>query len=240
MGILVAGGVVAWVLGSGWIWPDAISPPQAPPSKNDGPNRPSPDFAALIDAIITQGQANREEEKEKTAERGFENWLNDYPPDRDCRIVAQSGHRNARKSIPKSIVKLRQPLINPLPSSPLNADACSLWQTALIATGTTIETQNFIMKNWDASALVTGVLAECEVLRIFSNICSDDDALFSPAMSVIVGGSPLDPGKECALTSQMSDDDLSELAGRTELILFKGYVTYRDVFGKKWKKRFGQ
>lgn len=78
LGIVIAAGVIAWVLGSGWIlWPkpEAVSQPREPAAKQYWPNRPSADFAALINAITTQGQENRKEEKREDRSKKFREWL---------------------------------------------------------------------------------------------------------------------------------------------------------------------
>jgi hypothetical protein len=48
---------------------------EARPRGDDEPNSPSADFAALINAIATQGGANREEEKREDNGRKFREWL---------------------------------------------------------------------------------------------------------------------------------------------------------------------
>jgi hypothetical protein len=37
----------------------------------------------------------------------------------------------------------------------------------------------------------------------------------------------------------LSQDDLAGLAGKTKIILLKGYILYEDMLGQDWKKHFG-
>jgi hypothetical protein len=74
-GVIIAAGIVTWVMGSGWIKPSKISQPIESPFAADSPYSPSADFAALIDAINTQGRANRQEEQIEDRDKTFRDWL---------------------------------------------------------------------------------------------------------------------------------------------------------------------
>jgi hypothetical protein len=74
-GLIIGAGIVTWVMGSGWIRPRDASQTVQPPSGLDKPHRPSADFAALIDAITAQGQANRQEEQSEDRAKTFREWL---------------------------------------------------------------------------------------------------------------------------------------------------------------------
>jgi hypothetical protein len=74
-GLIIGAGIVTWVMGSSWMRPRDASQPVRPPSGFDEPHRPSADFAALIDAITAQGQANRQESNQKTGRRHFVHGL---------------------------------------------------------------------------------------------------------------------------------------------------------------------
>jgi hypothetical protein len=46
-------------------------------------------------------------------------------------------------------------------------------------------------------------------------------------------------GHECNLSHPLTEEEFAGLTAKTEIIIFKGYILYQDVFGKAWKKPFG-
>jgi hypothetical protein len=74
-GLIVASSVVAWVLGSGWVEPRDVSRSIEPAAAAGKSYQPSADFAALIDAINAQGQANRQEEQTEDSGKKRREWL---------------------------------------------------------------------------------------------------------------------------------------------------------------------
>jgi hypothetical protein len=99
-----------------------------------------------------------------------------------------------------------------------------------------------IMNLGPTAALVRGILIQCDINPSeFERVPSYDEAQFRWTASPIMGGTvspnPLD--KVCHPSQPLSQDDLAGLAGKTKIILLKGYVLYQDMFGQGWKKHFG-
>jgi hypothetical protein len=74
-GLIVTVSVVTWVLGSGWVGSRNIDQPTEPSAATGMSHLPSADFAALIDAINAQGQANRQEERAEDRGKKRREWL---------------------------------------------------------------------------------------------------------------------------------------------------------------------
>jgi hypothetical protein len=74
---IVAFGAVAWALGAGILSrPRGSASPRETPGLHYVPHhRPSPDFAALIEAITAQGDSNRKEEQREDSGRKLREWL---------------------------------------------------------------------------------------------------------------------------------------------------------------------
>jgi hypothetical protein len=73
---IVALGAITWALGSGFLErPENAGGPKSTVRSQYIPHGPSTDFAALINAITAQGEANRQEERREDNSRRFREWL---------------------------------------------------------------------------------------------------------------------------------------------------------------------
>ena len=99
-----------------------------------------------------------------------------------------------------------------------------------------------VMNLGPTAALVRGILIQCDINPLgLETTPSYDETQFRWTASPIMGGtvSPNALDKVCRPSQPLSQDDLAGLAGKTKIILLKGYILYQDMFGQGWKKHFG-
>jgi hypothetical protein len=99
-----------------------------------------------------------------------------------------------------------------------------------------------VMNLGPTAALVRGILIQCDINPLgLETTPSYDETQFRWTASPIMGGtvSPNALDKVCRPSQPLSQDDLAGLAGKTKIILLKGYILYQDMFGQGWKKQFG-
>jgi hypothetical protein len=92
------------------------------------------------------------------------------------------------------------------------------------------------------AALVKGILIQCNVSPTAIGSIPSYEAEIHPAYSFVGGGFPMvipAGDNECVPSPPLTEDDVSGLAAKTKIILFKGYILYQDVLGQTWQKRFG-
>jgi hypothetical protein len=88
------------------------------------------------------------------------------------------------------------------------------------------------------AALLSGTLVECKIVSIFEQPPQYNEKKLEPAMQPIAAGVAWTDGAECSLDEPITDADFLLLSKDSKIIVFMGYVKYRDVFGRRWKKRF--
>jgi hypothetical protein len=92
------------------------------------------------------------------------------------------------------------------------------------------------------SALVIGVSYECSIIspNIDINPTCDPKRL-RLAMNVVSSGSIFTPpvGQECTFDRDVIKEDYVGLSTKSKIILFKGFVRFKDIFSNTFTKRFG-
>lgn len=204
----------------------------------------SADAAALVDAISRQESANRSQEKREELANALRETITIFVLIFTAVVILRQV---------AEMVKVYQPIRDQANASVLQEKSeISAERARIFVAPNRISPPNltndrnpkysFSIANLGrTAALIGNELVDCNVYDRYTGIpiVPIYNKTKVTEAAEIIGGGISNANHECTVDHSITDDEIIGLKNKTKIILFKGYIVYRDIFGNRWKKHFG-